>query len=183
MYTFAIPLSLKMFLIPHQKILEMFMDSLELHSHYMCKEVLPKSCFSHLPLICKNKFRLGKHMLCLVQTQSALLASQPRICWSHSDLFLIKSIASRPHFTPAYLCVVPLCFFQLLTGEIISLRRYAGNMEGSCPYLVFDHKWCKRRWSKQKSSSLVMSAIIWILFIRSVRRAAGLWAPILFQRD
>lgn len=145
MYTFAIPLSLKMFLIPHQKILEMFMDSLELHSHDMCKEVLPKSCFSHLPLICKNKFRLGKHTLCLVQTQSALLASQPRICWSHSDSFLIKSIASRPHFTPAYLCVVPLCFFQLLTGEIISLRRYAGNTEGSCPYLVFDHKWCKRR--------------------------------------
>lgn len=122
MHTFDILLSLKVFLIPHQKMPETFMDSLQLHSHNMCKKVLPKSCFAHLPLICKNKFSLRKQMLCLVQTQSALLASQTRICWSHSDFFLIKSISSRPHFIPAFLCVVLLCFFQLLTSEIISLR-------------------------------------------------------------
>lgn len=63
MHTFDIPLSLKVFLIPYQKIAETLMDSLELHSHNMCKEVLPKSRLAHLPLIFKNKFRLGKQML------------------------------------------------------------------------------------------------------------------------
>lgn len=133
MHTFDITLSLKVILIPHQKIPEMFMDSLELHSHNMCRKVLPKSCSAHLPLICKNKFRLGKQTFCLVQNESALLASQSRISWSHSDFFFIKSIASRPHCIPAYLCVVLLYFFQLLTDEIISLRGICRKYGGSYP--------------------------------------------------
>lgn len=165
MHTFDIPLSLKVLLIWHQKTPEMFKDSLELHSHNMCKEVLPKSCFAHFSLVCKNKFRRGKQMLCLVQTQSALVASQPRICWSHSDFYLIKSIASRPLCIPAYLCMVLLFFFYLLTDEIIWLRGYAGNMGASCPYLVLDHKWCKRRW---KNITLVMGAILYLNFVNQV---------------
>lgn len=130
MHTFDIPLSLKVILIPHQKILEMLVDSLELHSHSMCKEVLPKSCFAHLPFICKNKFRLGEQTFCLVQNQSALLASQSRISWSHSDIFLIKSIASRLH------CILHTCVWCYYISYSYLLMRsshsggHAGNTGG-----------------------------------------------------
>lgn len=121
------PSPLKVILIPHQKILEMLVDSLELHTHSMCKEVLPKSCLAHLPFICKNKFRLGKQTFCLVQNQSALLASQPGISWSHSDIFLIKSIASRPH------CILHTCVwcYYIFSSYLLMGSSHSGGYEGN----------------------------------------------------
>lgn len=87
------------------------MDAFEVHSHSKCEEVLPKSCFAHLLFISYNKFSLGKEMLCWVQAEFAILASQPGTCWSTSDFCSLRSIASRAHHIPLSMYMVLLSLF------------------------------------------------------------------------
>lgn len=73
-------------------------------------------------------------MPCWVQTESTLLASQPRTCWSPSDFCSIRRIAPRPHCIPVLICVVLLSLVYLpvrSSSETSSLRGSTGKYGGN----------------------------------------------------
>lgn len=134
MHIFDISLSIKVFPTPQQKNPVMCMDPIELHSHNMCKEVLPKACLLTCFLFPRTNSDC-KNMPCWVHTEFASLASQLRTCWSSSGFCSLERIASRPHSIPVLTRMVLLSLFlvDLLVrspSEISSLRGYIGKYRG-----------------------------------------------------